>query len=262
VQIEACEKRIPAQKCPYCGELQDVIVQGLEDMPDVPDGKMVVEDKGYSFCNCRNIFFTNWENMHQEIYDEAYQQKYPNVTAELLLRGKGESLENCVKLVGNKGHFLEIGCSYSYILDKARELGMQTYGANISKVSFDNHPVKVCDFEKEEFFDKYDVIYSSHVFEHFKDPIEAAQKCYDMLNEGGVLFVAMPDPFFIDWGKPYLWGHWHIKEHHILWDMDSFCEEMEKLGFKTVDKQRNMEGEFIYCAEMFLTFQKEKKHGF
>jgi hypothetical protein len=71
-----------------------------------------------------------------------------------------------------------------------------------------------------------------------------------------VLFVAMPDPYFIDFSDPYKWGHWHLKEHHMFWDMDSFCAMMERHGFKTVRKHRNVGYDFICIGDYHLIFQK------
>jgi len=48
------------QTCPICGEKQRMMIKGLY----VKDGKAEkYPDMGYSFCNCRNIFFTKWENI-------------------------------------------------------------------------------------------------------------------------------------------------------------------------------------------------------
>ena len=45
-----------------CRELHRMMIRG--NYVDPNDGKWSrFPDIGYSFCNCRNIFFTNWENV-------------------------------------------------------------------------------------------------------------------------------------------------------------------------------------------------------
>ena len=260
MQIETVEKRLAPQKCMYCGELQDIIVNGMDDCisPEGEPSKEILSDVGYSFCNCKNFFFTNWENMNQGIYNIAYQQKYKATNADEVVRGYRKFFPMFQELAKGR-NFLEIGCSYTFAMDTAVEHGFKTQGVNISPVEFTEHPVKVGDFETVEMYDKYDVIYATHVFEHFKDPLKAAKKCHDMLNDNGCLFVVMPDPYFIDWTNPYFWGHWHIREHHTLWDMESFCDELEKIGFKTIEMQRSFDSKFIYCGEFAVLLQKVAK---
>jgi len=51
------------QECPLCGALQRMMIRGLYiDKEDGNKGKLY-PDMGYSFCNCRNIFFTKFENV-------------------------------------------------------------------------------------------------------------------------------------------------------------------------------------------------------
>lgn len=48
------------QECPLCGTKQRMMIRGVY----VENGKsQLFPDMGYSFCNCRNIFFTKWENV-------------------------------------------------------------------------------------------------------------------------------------------------------------------------------------------------------
>lgn len=48
------------QACPFCSTLQRMMIKGNY----VKDNKWErYPDMGYSFCNCRNVFFTKWENI-------------------------------------------------------------------------------------------------------------------------------------------------------------------------------------------------------
>ena len=61
-----------------------------------------------------------------------------------------------------------------------------------------------------------------------------------MLSQNGLLYVAMPDTFFIDFeNKNVLAWDWNCQEHHILWGMDSFIEFCEEIGLKCLFSERN-----------------------
>lgn len=49
------------QTCPICGASQRMMIKGL--YLDKEGKGTLYPDMGYSFCNCKNIFFTKWENI-------------------------------------------------------------------------------------------------------------------------------------------------------------------------------------------------------
>ena len=65
-------------ECPLCHTQHPLLINGnVPTMEDMMVHKPV-EDRGYAFCSCRNIFYTDWSNIDQRIYDEAYFDKYDN----------------------------------------------------------------------------------------------------------------------------------------------------------------------------------------
>jgi predicted SAM-dependent methyltransferase len=116
------------------------------------------------------------------------------------------------------------------------------------------------DFENVKSADlltKFDYIFMSHVFEHFVRPVDTATEIGKLLNKNGKLFIAMPDPAQIDWDRPYDWQHLWIREHYILWDMESFIGFMEKhAGIKCIHKERNYLTGSIVTGDYRLVFQK------
>jgi len=253
MQLE--QRRCRTQRCPLCNEEQDVIVNGWEDSKDTGKGYRDVtisEEKGYSFCNCRNILFTSWSNISQEIYDASYTNRYDSKQTEKAL----SKYLTYLPIIQNntKGKdLLEIGCINPVILDGFKLAGYNTYALDIIEHKFVGHGNLTGNFETIDLQKKFDVIWASHIFEHFKDPISAVGKCSDLLNKDGLLFVAMPDPYFIDWKvNPYQWGHWHLKEHHILWDMASFCNVLKEKGFEIIFAKRNFGGDFICVTDMHI----------
>jgi len=189
-------------------------------------------------------------------YDEGYEDKYDTDAVKDLLENYADRYYPMLSSYGKPGgSFLEIGSINEFLLNKFNP-NYKTYGMDVSSRGFKNNYFIKANFEFFDTNEKFDVIWASHVFEHFKDPLRAVEKCYDLLTDGGLLFIAMPDPFFIDYANLYAWGHWHIYEHHILWDRNCFIEEVERRGFQCVYKVRNSCESFICVGDYHLIFKK------
>lgn len=240
-----------AQSCPLCGMLHPLFVKGLVYTdPSNPSQHIAVQDRGYSFCNCKNIFFTDWKNIDQKFYDFDYSAKYNNnLLSEKIVRYAQRYLPY-FKDTKSKV-FTEVGAANNIILDEALKQGWETCGLDInphSKIK-EVHKFVGGDIESPLVMGRVpmsDTIWASHVFEHFHDPLKVASDLFYKLNEGGYLFVAMPDPWFIPWDQPHQWLHFVMREHHILWDMDSFIDEMIRIGFKLVYSHRNSQDYFCW----------------
>lgn len=253
-------KRLKAQTCPLCNSEQDIIIHGWEPEGDDPKNLKINNDKGYSFCNCSDIFFTDWANMKQGVYDPDYYKKYDNDHCNKLYR---QTVSKFMPTIMNNisrettKRVLEIGAINPSTLDVFKLLGFETTGLDICEHPLGNHQLIVSDFEKLlPTTNKFDVIWASHIFEHFQDPIQAINHANSLLNEGGLLCVSMPDPWFIDFSVPYQWGHWHLQEHHILWDMESFGEALRQRGFKLIEMKRNATTEQICNCDFTVIGQK------
>jgi len=202
----------------------------------------VTPDKGYSFCNCYNIFFTDWKNINQEKYDETYFAKYQSRNWINQMRKEfGRILpilkENCPEAKS----FFEIGCIHDFLLDVAKENGLEPFGLDIAPRPT-KHNLIVCDADKFEPIRTYDVVWASHVIEHLFDPKKFLEKMSKMIGNDGVLYIATPDTFFIDFEhkNPLAWD-WMVDEHHILWGMESLIDFAATVGLKCVYHERNID---------------------
>lgn len=252
-----------AQACPLCGQAHPIVFPGITIAGNI---LTIHKDKGYSFCNCNNIFFTDWKNMEQQVYDEEYYRKYQfhndkDLVDSIKLYADFyfpifETLNNSIQ------SFLEVGAIHDILLDEAKKKKWNTVGVDIFE-----HPSKhiqwVTDFEiikSENILLKFDVIWASHVFEHFKDPLKMILNCHEFLNADGLLYIAMPDPWFINHSVikqyPGTWPHFHIQEHHILWDMDSFIDRVLERGFELSYSKRNGSLDFQTHGDYHLIFKK------
>lgn len=107
---------------------------------------------------------------------------------------------NLVKpYIMNQNVILEIGCGGGIILDKAREMGIQTIGIEPNMeyqatLKQKGHLVysHVSDCLKE-WKDKIDSVISFHVIEHVHNPDEFIQDIEQLLRRGGTAFVLTPN---------------------------------------------------------------------
>lgn len=248
------------QACPFCGMEHPIIVRGNVKNPEtLKDG--IVEDKGYSFCNCKNIWYTDWDNMDSRVYDNKYSEKYDiSLTRKLFDLACEVHFPIFKEHHANIKKFADIGAIHHGILDNAKKQGWETLAVDINEsINHTGHRAIIGNIEDAEVvraMDHPDVIWMSHVIEHLRRPLDTVQMIHQELNKGGLFYVAMPDPYFIDWANVYQWGHWHLREHHIMWDMDTFIKECEKIGFKCVYRNRNLLTAYICVRDFQLILQK------
>jgi SAM-dependent methyltransferase len=249
-------KRLAPQHCPLCNEPQDIIANGHYPIENNDVG--FDKDRGYSFCNCRNIFFTDWSNINQMVYDQDYVKKYDHQHMSQVLQNYFHEYHGIIAEYNHAGKFLEIGCINPALLDIFNDAGYQTYALDIMKHDVGSkHKFIEGNFEELTFADQVDVVWASHVFEHFRHPLEAINKCHALLNANGLLFVAMPDPYFLDFHNIQAWQHFHLNEHHIMWDLDSFCEALEERGFEILIAKHNTKYEFICIGDFHVVARKK-----
>ncbi len=246
------------QECPFCHEDKIVIANGL-----IRSGEKIelYPDRGYSFCNCKNIWFTDWSNIDLPYYNQSIIEKEHKDSKDYK-KGCKEILQHYLRLdkIHNGGYgknmFLDLGSIAPFTLDEAKRLGFETTGFDMFERKDFGHDLVVGDFEIISLFEpkSFNLIWANHIFEHFHYPLEALKKCYDLLSDNGEIFVAMPDPFFINFENIYTFPHFLLRNHHIMWDMDSFIDEAEKIGFKNTLRYRNTE--VNVHEDMHLVFKK------
>lgn len=93
-----------------------------------------------------------------------------------------------------------------------------------------------------------DLIYASHVLEHFSrwDYKFVLQRWYEILKDGGTLRIAVPDfeqicSYYLKnknlrdvSGLLYGGQDYDENYHHWCWDFDSLKNDLEKIGFKNI----------------------------
>lgn len=249
-------------ECPLCKTQHPLLAKGMVPDPNNPSFTSPIDDRGYAFCNCQNIFYTDWANIDQRIYDEAYSEKYQGKEFDKAYKNGADHYLPMLEKLTDIKNFCEIGAINPTILNEAKKKGWKTTRLDINPASTDKkHKIVIGDIEDPSIswaLKNFDVIWASHLIEHLKDPIRAIVNMKDSLSNNGLLYVAMPDPYYINWANPESWGHWSIREHHILWDMDSFIEVVEEKGFECLYSKRfAFHRTFVCVKEYHLIFQKK-----
>lgn len=98
-----------------------------------------------------------------------------------------------------RGKILDVGCSYGFFMDVAKNHGWDVYGCELSKkqssfarqrhINVFNQELKFCPFEK----DYFDVITLFDVIEHLASPSSFLMEAKSFLKPGGLLVVCTPD---------------------------------------------------------------------
>lgn len=112
------------------------------------------------------------------------------------------------------------------LIDTSQEM-IRICNEKISSGNFDHFKALMIDFEKEDFADKFDFIYSQMVFHHIVDIAKMIDKLYQLLNENGTLAIA--DLFTED-------GSFHGDGFtgHKGFEPELLKEIMWKTGFKNI----------------------------
>jgi len=105
-----------------------------------------------------------------------------------------------------QGRVLDVGCGLGYTLQELRRLnpGLSLHAADTDEVCLRLTRAKVADvttirmrqgcFDVESLGSGYDACILSHVLEHLPRPLESVQKLLSILNPGGHLILAVPNP--------------------------------------------------------------------
>lgn len=153
--------------------------------------------------------------------------------------------------------WLDVGYCYEKPMNWLRERGWICWGIETNKNALEDKYHMKGNFEDYDFRDKeFDVIWMGHVFEHFKDPLEALKKAYALTPEDGVVVITTPDVDFIHQTSPVKFNHWKHKEHYILWNKTAIKREVEKLGYQVIMCRSNFSERFLSWWDLHIILQK------
>ena len=198
---------------------------------------------------CRLVYVNPRLSVHRlkKIYNapDYYDGGYPDYKSKrrFIRWESGALLRNIGRFMGKaSGRILDVGCSFGYFLDAAREMGYEARGIEISEhasiYARDELGLDVKTWSLDEaVFDPeaFDVVTMWDVLEHLTDPQASLEKIHGWLRPGGILALATPNL-----GSPlarWTQGRWEqIKpEYHLYYFTKDTVKDMcEAAGFSVL----------------------------
>ena len=182
-----------------------------------------------------------------KIYSDQYYQLgdyYNYRDEEQALKRNFRNRLNKIRSYKNSGNLLDIGCGYGLFLEEAKTyynvLGVERNPELAEKISGRlNLPVKGGDFSKT-FFDKnFDVITAFDVVEHVPDPRIFVQKCRQINNDGGMLFLETGDiNSVLATIQKESWRLVNPPEHLNYFSVKTLTTLLEKSGYEVIFVER------------------------
>ena len=179
-------------------------------------------------------------------YDDSYDGATTGYFAKVdkkMRRSRGR-IRQLKKLVPPGARFLDVGCNGGFVVEAAREAGLDAWGLEVDGVSLayarEHYPKNnyflglVEDFQPDQGFD---LIYTSEVIEHVTDVRPFMAAIVRLLNPGGVVYVTTPD--ISHWRRPRdldTWDGFNPPVHCVYFNPASMRLLLESLGLEIVKK--------------------------
>ncbi len=214
-------------------------------------GHKVKEISGNFFLckNCKIVFNTEYQSLsydrdyfikeYKEQYGKTYIEDFDNIYSL-----SSERLNRIFRLhrKTNPDSLLDIGSAAGFFLKAAADKGIdRLLGIEISQYAssycINNFKIPVIHspFDSAGITDKFDIISAWFFLEHCGDPAKEIKKIYELLNDGGVLALAMPSyfgPLFtFDREK---WIKTHPGDHRIDVSPGGAEKILKEAGFRKV----------------------------
>ena len=264
-QENSPDQAVYPQSCPVC----DIQTSYVYKINEAKEGLVSTWYK----CQC-GIIFQEKVPEHSE-YNEQYIMDYAGMKeCKPRMTHAARIYIPLIEELTYGRQMLDVGFCVPHVIDYLDERGWVTYGidnnadfkgkGNLYKGNFltydFNIPATTPDLKAladgDYFERKFDLIWMSHIFEHFNDPIAALRKAHSLLSESGVIYIATPDIEFINKTGVGGYGHWKAKEHYTLWSEAALKRELERIGFKIVMSRRNFSSRFSSWYDVQIIAQK------
>lgn len=153
-----------------------------------------------------------------------------------------ELLLNCSKEVNNL-RLLDVGSGPGLFLKTATDRGIESLGLEPSLKAYEYSTTKYGLKVKNEMLEdfqplngKFDIIHSSLVLEHVLDPLGFISKCKDLLFDGGIISIVVPNDYNIIQNINVKLGakeHWISPMEHLnYFNKESLRKVLIDLGFE------------------------------
>lgn len=192
-----------AARCPHCHSARQTLVARKYGVA------RIVRCAACGLCFSRPIY-RSWvaDNFYDELYTAGFSTTLPDdarLEAWLATGFRDTQREADTVLATIRRHassptpsLLEIGCSWGYFLHQARGAGFEVTGIEIGdqRRSFGQRRLGleiVGSLGELPAGRRYDIVYTSHVLEHFTDLRDVFPRIARVLKDDGVLFIEVPN---------------------------------------------------------------------
>ncbi|HBY93051.1 MAG: methyltransferase domain-containing protein [Ardenticatenaceae bacterium] len=240
----------------WCSDIQEVIEragsQALEKVNCAvcrsTERKYLFQKQGFAFYRCTEC---------SHIYIS------PRITAELQARigneWDGDDSENtflevqrafagpiCYLLRSRApgSRLLDIGCGRGYLMQVAQAYGFEVYGLDSSRAQierlrpqFGQRLVQAVLGDEELIWRSFDVVVMSHIVEHLPDPAASLARVREVMNPGGILYLAVPDMNSLQFqvfGKK--WDVINPLVHFQYFNEESLSRLLRESGFQNLER--------------------------
>lgn len=224
----------PVMRCMNCGM---VYISSIEDSHalifDGPVGQP--DSKILTSCNLDDVS-GSWELKllpRMELERTALQRNAMDAL---------DRIERHIEMSGHERRILDFGSGFGFFLGFAKERGWTTYGleplpasAVYARATFGLNVVT--DTLREDTFPPgfFKVITSFQVFEHLPFPREDLQHLYNMLQQGGLVLIEVPN--FDTWTMQVMRSrHRHFVQDHLnFFSISTLSQLLVDCGFRVID---------------------------
>lgn len=226
------------------------------------EGTVIDKIKDYEIIKCRSCGFIHMNPIpSQEELQRIYKEEYYSIEKPQFIERHLEDIEwwNIVfddrydfleeHLPKNRRMILDIGCGPGFFLKRGIDRDWKGLGVEPSKQAAEY--AKGLGVEVVNRFldasgvgsggEKFDAIYISEVLEHSREPINVCKTSYELLSDGGIICVVVPNDY-----NPFQKAireelgfepYWLAPPHHInYFTFDSLQVLLERTGFKILKK--------------------------
>lgn len=188
-----------------------------------------------------------WRSPESSGIAKEYGESY--VLSKNYLKNRAHKIKKATWLIRSALHFnqdiktlFEVGSSIGSTLEAARNLGIEPYGIDINEFAVDycrqaglNADLRTMDNLVAE-GSRFDMVFMQHVLEHFEDPFHTLMQCTEILNEGGIIVILVPNSAYKRSvrlrGKHRFYNIAGVGlEHFVYFDYPSLIRVLEMTGF-------------------------------
>ena len=250
---------IDIKECPFCGSkeyflLKEFSINSLKERWE-KEFNIIPYDECYEN---KSLEKRECKNCHLQYYNykipdlpELYEHIYLSL-AEPYTRYKWE-YERSIELIKqfNPDSVLDIGCGYGYFIEKIHNAVANVMGIEFNPDALavcQKKSFNVCSIDIKDMEEKFDMICAFQVLEHAADIRNFIENSLRLLNEKGLLCIAVPNPKCIFVKETP--GLLELPPHHCLDINKEFFEYLSKIFPIEIISYETEELDFVYYKDI------------